>query len=177
MPPKYVKPIDTDEVHGPGLYAVTPFDNYDSHNKIIVKIGIAKDLRSREGGYHTYFIKGLYPFRYLFGFKTYDKNLLSQMERYMWKLMVENGAERLKRNIDYFGNNAQTEWFYTDEKTITKVFKDTQAKFWNSKEPTKIQPYDMNATRIKAEEAKQLENSARSRTYVGHIIYKIPVKK
>ena len=80
MPTKHIKPIDVDEVSGPGLYAVTPFDNYDSHNKIIVKIGIAKDLRSQEGDYHTYFIKGLYPFRYLFGFATYDRNLLLKMD-------------------------------------------------------------------------------------------------
>lgn len=174
MPYKQYRPIDIDRVHGPGLYAVTPFDNYDSHNKIVVKIGIAKDLRSREGGYHTYFIKGLYPFRYLYGFHTYDQSLLSKMERYMWKLMVEYGAERLKRNIDYFGNEAQTEWFYTDEKTIDRVFKDTQAKFWNDKEPTVIQPYNMNSTKINAE-ARLKENSGNY--YVGHILYKIAVKR
>jgi hypothetical protein len=176
MSTKHIKPIDIDEVSGPGLYAVTPFDNYDSHNKIIVKIGIAKDLRSREEGYHTYFIKGLYPFRYLFGFATYDRNLLLKMERHMFKLMSENGAVRLRRNIDYFGKDSETEWFYTDEKTITKVFKDTQANFWNNDEPTKIQPYDMRASKIKDEEEKQL-NSGKTRTYVGHIIYKIPIKK
>jgi len=168
MPSKHIRPIDLDNINGPGLYAVTPFDNVDEHNKTVVKIGIAKDLRNREGGYHTYFIKGLYPYRYLFGFKYYDQNLLSRMERYMWKLMIEYGAERLTRNIDYFGNEANTEWFYTNESTITKVFKETQAHFWNDKEPTVIQPFNMDPKKINEKERRE-ENSGKN--FVGIISY------
>ena len=63
------------------------------------------------------------------------------MERFVWNRMVHYGAERITRERA-FGVEADTEWFYTNEKMITDSFDDTM-KEYSKVAHMRLHDYDM----------------------------------
>jgi hypothetical protein len=47
-------------IHGPGIYAHTPYQNLDKKGRLLYKIGESSDLVTRIDNYHTYFLEGVY---------------------------------------------------------------------------------------------------------------------
>lgn len=130
------KTIFKDEynLQGGGLYAYFPFAKFDSNNRGMIKVGYAENFNSRgDGAVHHYFPEGVYYLAFFqvarsstpkgSSYKTY----LSQLEKEVFKILVELGAKRLK-STTRVRNDGETEWFYANPYLIKQAFDEISTK-------------------------------------------------
>lgn len=137
---------EREEFHGDGIYCFYPFDSpLDQYGKGVFKIGMTLNINDRTYGYHTYFPEGVFIFAVL-RTPTIERNELKRngdpkyaptkaglqkyikaVEAFIFKEVIDTGGHRVTMDIRKNGGN--TEWFYTDEKTIDNAFKKAHEKF------------------------------------------------
>ena len=163
-----------------GMYAILPYERLDKHGNALFKVGQADDYKKRFESYHTYYPLGFYyknllanprankrgadGKRELIGNKTY----YNKVEKFIHQDIVANGGKQLKtttriknskKNNENLGD---TEWFYTNEKTLDKAFDDAHNKFGGDK-------YNASVKGIN----KEAKKNAVGADYKAEIYYKI----
>jgi len=179
-------PIKKDEG---GLYSILPFERLDKDKKAVFKVGLADSFDKRFEGYHTDFPLGFYyknllasPKKGIREFQTDTRGLkLSQdakrnlrtndrkryyrkIETAIFKDIEKHGGDRVKsttriRNADE--NGGDTEWFYTDEKTLDDAFKNAYKIYGGRNLQNSLSHINRTATKNK-----------REATYTGEIHFK-----
>jgi hypothetical protein len=126
---KYTIIKDEYKLNGGGLYAFFPYEKFDSYNKGMIKVGYAENFNNRaDNSVHHYYPDGVYYLAFFQvdgNFKPKDislKQYLSQLEKELFKKLVELGAQRYKATTRV-NNERYTEWFYTSPTIIRKAFK------------------------------------------------------
>jgi hypothetical protein len=114
------------QIQGDGVYAIYPFSKFDKDGKGAFKIGIAtKGFYHRlEQNYRTYFPMGFYYKSFLQNPNRLQENK-SKLAYYrgIEKYILDNiKREHIKSNARII-KDGQTEWIYTDQDSIDKVFK------------------------------------------------------
>jgi len=180
-------PIKKDEG---GLYSILPFERLDKDKKAVFKVGLADSFDKRFEGYHTDFPLGFYyknllasPKKGIREFQTDTRGLkLSQdakrnlrtndrkryyrkIETAIFKDIEDHGGDRVKsttriRNADE--NGGDTEWFYTDEKTLDDAFKNAYKIYGGRNLQNSLSHINRTATKNK-----------REATYTGEIHFKV----
>jgi hypothetical protein len=180
-------PIKKDEG---GLYSILPFERLDKDKKAVFKVGLADSFDKRFEGYHTDFPLGFYyknllasPKKGIREFQTDTRGLkLSQdakrnlrtndrkryyrkIETAIFKDIEDHGGDRVKsttriRNADE--NGGDTEWFYTDEKTLDDAFKNAYKIYGGRNLENSLSHINRTATKNK-----------REATYTGEIHFKV----
>jgi len=180
-------PIKKDEG---GLYSILPFERLDKDKKAVFKVGLADSFDKRFEGYHTDFPLGFYyknllasPKKGIREFQTDTRGLkLSQdakrnlrtndrkryyrkIETAIFKDIEKHGGDRVKsttriRNADE--NGGDTEWFYTDEKTLDDAFKNAYKIYGGRNLQNSLSHINRTATKNK-----------REATYTGEIHFKV----
>jgi len=180
-------PIKKDEG---GLYSILPFERLDKDKKAVFKVGLADSFDKRFEGYHTDFPLGFYyknllasPKKGIREFQTDTRGLkLSQdakrnlrtndrkryyrkIETAIFKDIEKHGGDRVKsttriRNADE--NGGDTEWFYTDEKTLDDAFKNAYKIYGGRNLENSLSHINRTATKNK-----------REATYTGEIHFKV----
>jgi hypothetical protein len=180
-------PIKKDEG---GLYSILPFERLDKDKKAVFKVGLADSFDKRFEGYHTDFPLGFYyknllasPTKGIREFQTDTRGLkLSQdakrnlrtndrkryyrkIETAIFKDIEDHGGDRVKsttriRNADE--NGGDTEWFYTDEKTLDDAFKNAYKIYGGRNLQNSLSHINRTATKNK-----------REATYTGEIHFKV----
>lgn len=180
-------PIKKDEG---GLYSILPFERLDKDKKAVFKVGLADSFDKRFEGYHTDFPLGFYyknllasPKKGIREFQTDTRGLkLSQdakrnlrtndrkryyrkIETAIFKDIEKHGGDRVKsttriRNADE--NGGDTEWFYTDEKTLDNAFKNAYKIYGGRNLQNSLSHINRTATKNK-----------REATYTGEIHFKV----
>jgi hypothetical protein len=132
-----------------GMYAIMPYERLDKHGNALFKVGQAKDFRKRFESYHTYYPDGFYYKSLLKNPRANRKNengerilnektYYNKVEKSLHQDIIDRKGKRLltttrvknsKINPENLGD---TEWFYTDPKTLDKAFKATHQKFGGS---------------------------------------------
>ena len=129
-----------------GCYSFTPYDNIDRNGKTLIKVGFTTNFRHRFEDYYTSFTEGVYILNLLesptkdIRFRDKDSKQVytvkrvryMQVEKFIMNHIIKNGGLRVKsttrmRNADIFGGD--TEWFYTNFKTVTNAFNAAQNEF------------------------------------------------
>ena len=180
-------PIKKDEG---GLYSILPFERLDKDKKAVFKVGLADSFDKRFEGYHTDFPLGFYyknllasPKKGIREFQTDTRGLkLTQdakrnlrtndrkryyrkIETAIFKDIEDHGGDRVKsttriRNADE--NGGDTEWFYTDEKTLDNAFKNAYKIYGGRNLENSLSHINRTATKNK-----------REATYTGEIHFKV----
>jgi hypothetical protein len=180
-------PIKKDEG---GLYSILPFERLDKDKKAVFKVGLADSFDKRFEGYHTDFPLEFYyknllasPKKGIREFQTDTRGLkLSQdakrnlrtndrkryyrkIETAIFKDIEDHGGDRVKsttriRNADE--NGGDTEWFYTDEKTLDDAFKNAYKIYGGRNLQNSLSHINRTATKNK-----------REATYTGEIHFKV----
>ena len=180
-------PIKKDEG---GLYSILPFERLDKDKKAVFKVGLADSFDKRFEGYHTDFPLGFYyknllasPTKGIREFQTDTRGLkLTQdakrnlrtndrkryyrkIETAIFKDIEDHGGDRVKsttriRNADE--NGGDTEWFYTDEKTLDDAFKNAYKIYGGRNLQNSLSHINRTATKNK-----------REATYTGEIHFKV----
>ena len=131
-----------------GMYAILPYERLDKHGNALFKVGQADDYKKRFESYHTYYPNGFYYKNLLAEPRANRKNdkgerlgkkvYYNKIEKFIHKDIVENGGKQLrtttriknsKKNVNNLGD---TEWFYTNPKTLDTAFNDAHKKFGGS---------------------------------------------
>ena len=123
---------------GGGIYCFLPFENLDKHKKAVFKIGLAINFNHRTENYHTYFPLGVYMVAFLEnppipattrGQKEETlKKFYHQIERFIFRHVVSKGGVQI-HSTARSNLSGQTEWFYTDEKTIHEAFEEANKMY------------------------------------------------
>jgi hypothetical protein len=180
-------PIKKDEG---GLYSILPFERLDKDKKAVFKVGLADSFDKRFEAYHTDFPLGFYyknllasPTKGIREFQTDTRGLkLTQdakrnlrtndrkryyrkIETAIFKDIEKHGGDRVKsttriRNADE--NGGDTEWFYTDEKTLDNAFKNAYKIYGGRNLENSLSHINRTATKNK-----------REATYTGEIHFKV----
>ena len=162
----------------------------DKDKKAVFKVGLADSFDKRFEGYHTDFPLGFYyknllasPKKGIREFQTDTRGLkLSQdakrnlrtndrkryyrkIETAIFKDIEKHGGDRVKsttriRNADE--NGGDTEWFYTDEKTLDDAFKNAYKIYGGRNLQNSLSHINRTATKNK-----------REATYTGEIHFKV----
>jgi hypothetical protein len=124
--------LETLGIKGSGVYCIYPFSSFDKHDKGCFKIGVATNSFDQrlENVYHTYFPMGFY-YKCLLEFPREEKDskYMNEIERFLLlKLENDNDAHCITSDARTNKDGA-TEWVYTSQKTIEKVFKQAKVKF------------------------------------------------
>jgi len=162
--------LHTLDIEGSGIYCFLPFEKLDSKGKAVFKIGMTNNFYKRTEGYHTYFPLGMYLVAFIVN-PTKNKNgyvressYYQSIERFIFGQLTELGSKviysstRVKHKID---DKGVTEWVYTDEKSINKVFANAHAHFGGT-----LKLYNLNGIN---KDAEILEK--RKPNYVGEIVF------
>lgn len=132
-----------------GMYAILPYERLDKHGNALFKVGQADDFKKRFESYHTYLPLGFYYKNLLAnpranrknekGERLDQKTYYNKIEKFIHKDIVDNGGKQLKtttrvknskKNNENLGD---TEWFYTNAKTLDTAFNDANQKFGGTK--------------------------------------------
>lgn len=138
MSKKKVTLLDELGITGGGIYCMMPFERLDKNKKALFKIGMAIDFRKRMESFLTDFPLGMYYVAFLENPRTNrdlrNKSIkplsniqyYNQIEKYIQQKVIEGKGERITSTAKVHHVNekkeGQTEWFYTDEKTIFNAF-------------------------------------------------------
>ena len=120
-------------IKGSGIYCFFPFDSLDSKKKGVFKIGMTGNFDNRIRGYHTYLPQGMYYKCFLRNpsLKKADLDTYKyyvKIEKEIFKTIKEMGGEVIEMQTRKL-NDGETEWIYTDEKTIEYAFDVAYAKY------------------------------------------------
>ena len=122
---KNISVLEEMQITTDGIYCIYPFSNFDSEGKGIFKIGItSKKFHERlDSHYYTYFPAGFYyccflqqPIK-----STDDERSLLKFYGEIERLIFEN-IKNSKRVSCEARVNRKSEWFYTNQQEIFKVF-------------------------------------------------------
>jgi hypothetical protein len=132
MPKKTVLKDDLNIKKG-GLYCFCPFNNLDTYNKTVFKIGISKNLNNRLEQYHTYYPISLYIVDILECPELTTRAKYVEIEKFIVEYLKENNAFQIHsttrvRNLNEIKEGA-TEWFYTTFKVIHEAFEAAHRKY------------------------------------------------
>ena len=111
---------------GGGVYAYLPFDNVDSNNNAIFKIGMTTDFRRREGNYHTYLPEGVWRVAMLIN-PTKHQNGRTEpkyyraIEKNIFAKIRDKGGKVISENYRPY-KEGETEWVYANESIIEEAF-------------------------------------------------------
>jgi len=160
-----------------GLYAILPYDRIDKNGNGLFKVGQADDYKKRFENYHSYYPLGFYyknllanpkANRKVNGERLSDKKYLNKIETFIHNDIKKLGGKQLlsTTRIKYAKQNnnigGDTEWFYTNEKTLDTAFQDANNKFGGLNYSAHLK--DINKTaNLKQKKA----------TYTGEIYYKL----
>ena len=158
-----------------GLYAILPYEKLDKNNKALFKVGYADSFEKRFEQYHTYYPFGFY-YKNLLATPTKKKNeqtkkqYYGNIEKSIFHNIQNNGGKVLKTTTRTKKNytkehGGDSEWFYTNEKTLDNAFNDAFKNYGGKNLNTHL-------TDINNEAKKNKKKS----TYTGEIHYKIPKK-
>ena len=168
-----------------GMYAIMPYERTDRHGNALFKVGQADDFKKRFESYHTYYPLGFYYKNLLAnpranrkgvdGKRLGDKTYYNKVENFIHKDIVEHGGTQLKtttriknskKNVNNLGD---TEWFYTDEKTLDKAFDDAHNKFGGNKYNASVRGINTEADKNE----KAMNKNKKGDNYKAEIYYKI----
>ena len=118
--------VERETIHGNGIYCFYPFDLLDSKKKGCFKIGLTTtEFDKRIRSYHTYLPQGMFYVAFLKNPENKTDLPITQfyrkIEKEIFDKVKELGAEVIEMPTRK-KNNGETEWFYTDEKTIETAF-------------------------------------------------------
>ena len=174
-------------VKGRGLYALTPFARLDKHNKMLIKLGMSRNLIKRDQSRQTDFPMGFYYVGIIHNItlktakeKNPNKILdeqVKEMESYLFKLCDESrlvdrirstlAVKKMNKNNPELGG--LTEWVYAKPKDIQDLFKKVVEKFGGElAELPRFDKKELDETQNKMEH--------RPNTYTGETTYTIPKK-
>ena len=171
-----------------GLYAIMPFERLDEDGNAVFKVGQAFDFRKRFEGYHTYFPLGFY-YKNLLAEpnkerdKYYYRDADDRNKRKLGKRAYYNNIERfiIDDILDHGGQQiytttrvkrpkfvngilvGETEWFYTNPKTIDTAFRDASKVYGGKLYSAHLGNINANASKYRS----------RGRTYDGEIHFKV----
>lgn len=124
-----------DDFHivGDGVYCIFPFDSFDLNNKGLFKIGISAGgsfYNRLMGAYHTYLPMGWYPVAFIEFNKEHpipdDYQGMKKLSYYkkIESYIFDNiKARRITSNARSV-KGGQTEWVYTHQKEVHKIFEE-----------------------------------------------------
>ena len=184
-----------------GLYCIFPWASTDKSGKGLYKIGMAvSPMHKRMEDYHNLFPFAVNMIGFLEAppvatigtrKKPDTASITSkylQIEKYLFDYVVNHGGQRFytfarvkgqrnKKLVDASGkpinDKGETEWFYTDEKTIHEAFTAAHAEFGGRLEKYTMLKYDNGKKRDLQKEADKAR--AVEPNFVGEIIY--PLEK
>ena len=170
-----------------GIYCFMPFDNIDEDKKAVFKIGITMgDFNDRVEGYHSYYPNGVYMIAFLIEPKPDShtqghnpifkkKTYYTQIEKYIFQKLVDEGAYRIHSTTRVRNKNAKnqgaTEWFYTDNKTIIKVFKEAHKEYNGELQTFQLEGRKINKKVFDINKHFEHLKETMKPHYVGNIFY------
>jgi hypothetical protein len=125
--------IERDVIEGKGIYCIYQFDNLDKNNKGVFKVGMTTSFHNRIAQNHTYSPAGIWLCAML---KNPTRNINNrtdaiyyrEVEKFIFDDIVERGGIPIKMNIRR-QNKGETEYIYTDIKTILLSFGKAEKKY------------------------------------------------
>ena len=121
-----------------GIYCVYPFSKLDNQGKGCFKIGVtATSFNDRFSHYFTCLPMGIYYVIFLLNPEKERNNRENRayyyaIEKEIATWLTEAGAKQVTSQTGVTGTS---EWYYTDTKTIQKVFRKAKTKFGGRCEP------------------------------------------
>lgn len=120
-----------------GIYCFFPFEKLDESNRGVVKIGnTTQTFQERLKSYHTYFVYGVYVLFFIKispkrgqPYPTDFKHILNIVEDYVIKDINEEKQSHVIIEPRRTWKAGQSEWIYTDLKTIKKSFQKAVTHF------------------------------------------------
>lgn len=169
--------VITDELNikGAGMYALLPYEKLDEYDKAVFKIGMTtQSFQSRIEQYHSYYPLGVYMVCFLknppvkgSGFRK-KSTLYPHIERWiMDKLKSIHGVHQIHstaraRHLNV-NKEGETEFFYSTESHIKKVFELAQQKFGGE-----LISFDLDEINDNYE-----KNLKAKRKYIAEIVYNL----
>ena len=135
--------------HEGGLYGILFHETLNKQKKAIFKVGMADSYENRFENYHSYYPLGMYYSSLLVSptkhknevkldktqsdtAKSKQKQYYKYVEEYIFRKLVENGAERLRSTTRMPSANKYgglTDFFYCNKKTLDGAFKKAHERF------------------------------------------------
>lgn len=172
-----------------GMYAILPYERIDDKGKAMFKVGLADNYGKRFESYHTDYPAGFYYANLLASptlekkdfeikggrvspeerekrKKTAQSKYYRHIEKQIFSDIQKNGGKRYKTTTRVKGADEEgrgdSEWFYTNEKTIDTAFSNAYKVFGGKK-------LDNNLNNVN----KEANKNRRGATYTAEIHYKV----
>jgi hypothetical protein len=120
------------KIKGGGIYAITPFQEFDEHNMGVFKIGMSvSSLDKRIDSYATSFPMGVYIASVIdqisIPARVVKRSHYEEIERFIYDEVIARGGKAITSStrLRYQDRRGfgRTEWVYTSPQIITSVFK------------------------------------------------------
>lgn len=172
------------KITGAGLYAFLPFENLDTKDKAVIKIGESADLSRRSSDYTTYFPQGVYMLAFLTNIKgkletrsnkqKTGRALREEIEYFIIDYVAKNGGKKLYSTDRVRRPNGtlegQTEWVYTDIPLLHEAFEKASIEY--NATPHYFYLQGLNPDTGKLEDITKKKTNKKS-LYTGTIIFPI----
>lgn len=131
-------------IHGPGIYAFTPYENTDRWRRMAIKIGESSRLERRTNDYSTYFPSGVYLLGFLTDIKgplatrssqkKTPRELRHEIEEFIMHYVETHdkgkrlySTDRIKRPNNTL--EGQTEWVFSRVENVHAALQEASIKY------------------------------------------------